>query len=1158
MYLNKDGKIFEVNKAYCTLSGYTREELLDKRLSDLEASKSSGQTTIYLLKVMEKGNDCFETKHRIKDGSILDIKISMTYSEKAGSGFICFLKDISKEKLAEAEREITTDLLSLLKYANDQDKLIPSTIELLQKWSGCEAVGIRLKEGEDYPYYQTKGFPESFVLLENSLCSKYRNGNIIRDEIGNPILECMCGNVIHGRFNPDMPFFTAHGSFWTNSSTELLASTDESDRLTRTRNRCNGEGYESVALIPLRSQGEALGLIQLNDSCKEMFTAEMIALFERLADRIALAISKQKAQNLIQQNEERLDSIFKAAPVGIGVVIDRVIVDINPRMSAIVGYTPDELLGCPASMLYPTQEDFDYVGNEKYRQIKKKGTGTVETRLKRKDGTIIDVILSSTPIDSSDMTKGVTFTVLDITKHKETEIELRESEERFKVLHNASFGGISIHDKGMILDCNRGLSEITGYSYEEMVGMDGLLLIAESFRSTVMDNIFQGYEKPYEVMGLRKDGSVYPLRLEAKSIPHKGKQVRVVEFRNITEQKKTEKALKDSEEKQSAMIANISDVIAIVDKDGINKYKSPNIEKWFGWLPEEVVGVSTWENIHPDDLDHTQEVFATVISRPYTTVNTESRYRCKDGSYKWIEFTAINLLHEPIINGILLNYHDITERKEVEEKLRESEALLNEVGRIGKIGGWELDLITGEATWTPETARIHELDNDAAIGVENGLSFFPLESREIIENAINNAIEKGEPYDHELEFITAKGNHKWVRTSGRPKITDGKLVKVTGVLQDITERKKAEDELKFREEKYRSLFEQASDSIIIHDFDGKIVDVNKTVCEMFGYTEEELKQKSILELIVSDEREEMIEKVIELRLKGSLRNETRMLRSDGDIFYIDVSASVVHTQKNLIQAVGRDISDRIKAEAAMLNAKIEAETASRTKSEFIANISHELRTPLNSIIGFSDIMLDGIAGELVPQQEGFMHHISNSGHHLLTLINDILDVSKIEAGKMNLRFDMVDVKTIIDEIVTMTQTLTSEKKITVGIELPENMPKILADKSKLKQILYNLIGNAIKFTDNCGKIIIRTEVDDGIIRISVIDTGIGISRNDLKKLFKPFIQIDSSISRKYEGTGLGLALVKELVELHSGKIWVESELGNGSTFIFEIPVKDGK
>ncbi|WP_319507832.1 PAS domain S-box protein [uncultured Methanolobus sp.] len=257
--------------------------------------------------------------------------------------------------------------------------------------------------------------------------------------------------------------------------------------------------------------------------------------------------------------------------------------------------------------------------------------------------------------------------------HQKAENDLKESEERFKALHNASFGGITIHDKGLILDCNQGLSEITGYTHEELVGMDGLLLIAEDSRDEVMDNILAGYEEPYEVMGQRNDGTEYPLRLQAKDIPYKGKKVRVVEFLDITEQKQSEQTLRENEEKQSAMIANIFDVIAIIDKDGINRYKSPNVEKWFGWKPQDIVGVSTWENIHPDDLNHTQEVFATLFDATGATVNAKCRYRCKDGSYKWIEFTAINLLHEPTINGILLNYHDITEHKLAEDALQNSE-----------------------------------------------------------------------------------------------------------------------------------------------------------------------------------------------------------------------------------------------------------------------------------------------------------------------------------------------------------------------------------------------------------------------------------------------------------------------------------------------------
>ena len=375
-------------------------------------------------------------------------------------------------------------------------------------------------------------------------------------------------------------------------------------------------------------------------------------------------------------------------------------------------------------------------------------------------------------------------------------------------------------------------------------------------------------------------------------------------------------------------------------------------------------------------------------------------------------------------------------------------------------------------------------------------------------------------------------------------------------MRDISKQKKAEEEIIRNETKYRSLFEKSNDAIMIHDLNGRILEANDRACEMFGYSETELKQKSIMDLTLDEDRVEIKSRIGKIKTEGYCRKENRMVRSDGGLIYVDVSASFLQTQHGMIQTVGRDITDRVRTEAAMISAKIEAETASRTKSEFLANMSHELRTPLNSIIGFSDVMFDGLTGELGPKQKNYMKHISDSGHHLLNLINDILDISKVEAGKMELHIDMLNMKTVIDDIVAMTQTLTSRKNISVNVDVQENMPTLRADRSKIKQIMYNLMGNAIKFTDDGGKITILTKVKGKKILVSIIDNGIGISTEDQKKLFKPFSQIDSSISRSYQGTGLGLALVKELIELHGGNIRVESEVGKGSNFTFELPIGD--
>ncbi|TKB24407.1 PAS domain-containing protein [Desulfopila sp. IMCC35006] len=216
-------------------------------------------------------------------------------------------KEIANRKQAEKEREATIEFLRFTNESRGTKELSHAAIAFLQKQSACEAVGIRLKEKNDYPYYETRGFSDEFVLAETRLCARDEAGLLICDSTGNPVLECMCGNVICGRFDPSKPFFTAQGSFWSNHTTELLASSSEADRQSRTRNRCNSEGYESVALIPLRLGTECLGLLQLNDRRKERFNLETIALLERLAGYLAVALSKFQSEEKLQVLNEELE-----------------------------------------------------------------------------------------------------------------------------------------------------------------------------------------------------------------------------------------------------------------------------------------------------------------------------------------------------------------------------------------------------------------------------------------------------------------------------------------------------------------------------------------------------------------------------------------------------------------------------------------------------------------------------------------------------------------------------------------------------------------------------------------------------------------------------------------------------------------------------------
>ena len=268
--------------------------------------------------------------------------------------------------------------------------------------------------------------------------------------------------------------------------------------------------------------------------------------------------------------------------------------------------------------------------------------------------------------------------------------------------------------------------------------------------------------------------------------------------------------------------------------------------------------------------------------------------------------------------------------------------------------------------------------------------------------------------------------------------------------------------------------------------------------------------------------------------------------------------------------LGKEINERVRAEEALkaLNEMLEhrvserttelreakdvAEYASRAKSDFLTNMSHELRTPLNAIIGFAEILRDDILGATNDDQKELVVDIRTSGHHLLDMINKILDLAKIEAGKLNLQLETFSVKEVLDEVNTIIQALANKKQIQLSLE-SDTSTAIEADVVKFKQILYNLLSNAIKFTPEGGKVTTQCEVSEDRLCIRVIDTGIGIAPSDQAKLFDPFTQLDASKSREYEGTGLGLALTKRLVELHRGEIRVESEIGSGSTFLFSLP-----
>jgi signal transduction histidine kinase len=265
------------------------------------------------------------------------------------------------------------------------------------------------------------------------------------------------------------------------------------------------------------------------------------------------------------------------------------------------------------------------------------------------------------------------------------------------------------------------------------------------------------------------------------------------------------------------------------------------------------------------------------------------------------------------------------------------------------------------------------------------------------------------------------------------------------------------------------------------------------------------------------------------------------------------NASVYKDEKGNVLGVfaaARDVTERKRFEQSL-------QEANRMKSEFLANMSHELRTPLNGIIGFSEFLIDEKPGPLRPKQKEYLNDVLNSARHLLQLINDVLDLAKVEAGKMELHMETVSVGEAVEEVTAVIKGIAQKKRIAVGIEVSEGLDAVTLDQHKFKQVLYNLLSNAVKFTDDGGKVNIRARrLDPDRLEVQVRDSGIGIKAKDLGRLFTEFEQLDSGTARRFEGTGLGLALTKKIVEFQGGRINVESEPGKGSVFTFVLPATE--
>ncbi|MFB2897421.1 PAS domain-containing protein [Aerosakkonemataceae cyanobacterium BLCC-F50] len=941
-----------------------------------------------------------------------------------------------------------------------------------------------------------------------------------------------------------------------------------------------------------------------------------VDLLQQLAVQLAIAIQQAEMYERVQaelyervqaelRERQRVATEFRALVENATDIIYRMdrqmrYLYFNPAIEQLLQQPASSLIGKTAQDLGVCAEIIALWRSTLDRMIATKVQETLEHPFPNLDSPVWFQIRIAPELDETGEVDSFLCIARDISDRKRNEKTLQFQAQILEQIRDAV---IVTGVDGKISSWNQGAEKLYGYTAAEAIGQNVFMLYLPEdlplVRSLVFEPLLAKETHEAELRNRTKSGEIIYISLRLSLIRDKeGDIINLIGCSNdISDRKKIEQELQQLNQELEARVEqrtaelqesqrfiqsitdNTPNIIYIYDLlEKRNIYANKEVLAILGYTPEQIQMMGTsflTELTHPDDL----EEFVAHLSGLENLNDGEKRsceYRMRDTNGQWHWFVSRHAVFlrgkDGKVKQIVGTAQEISERKQMEEQLRKSETHLKAAQRIAGLGSWEFDLQNQEIIWSSEIFTIFDRNpENGTPTLEELQQIIHPEDCDLHNQVIQQAIEQWQSYEIEFRLYRPDGTLRYLQARGEPIFnSEGQVVRLVGTAIDITERKKAEEQLRNLSDRLTLAVKSGRFGIWEWDILRNTLIWDDRMYELYGLQKSDSPEpyQTWAKGLHPDDREPT-----ETALQKAVRGENeydpefRIVHPNGSIRDIKAYALVQRNERGEPQqmvGVNFDItsSKQAEQELRLVNERLtltnaELDRATRLKDEFLANMSHELRTPLNAILGMSETLLDGVFGNLNDRQKHAVNNIDRSGHHLLTLINDILDLAKVESGKLELELAPTSISYLCGNSLIFVRQQAIKKNIQIITDIPSELPEIAIDELRIRQVLINLLSNAVKFTPDGGTVKLMVESvqksNQNWLQFSVIDTGIGMTQEDTGKLFKPFVQIDSRLNRQYSGTGLGLALVRRLVELHQGTVGVKSELGQGSCFTVCLP-----